>query len=184
LPASPTQKPEGARRDYAAEGMRFEHIARGLRITRPWSKTSGGFILLWAAIWLGMIYFLTGLTRHRDVEFAMWASLPGMFMTYAAMTRFFNRTEIDIGRDSITVRHAPLPWLWRRRFATRDVAAVHTGVKRIYYRGGPHDEFRIVLELKSGKMSMLLKGIEMSSAQMYAIAEAVCDYLGVPVYID
>jgi hypothetical protein len=184
MPTSPIRQTESARREYEIEGAQFLRSVNGMRITRPWEKKSGYALLLWVAVWLGMIGFLTGLGGHRDVEFTAWATLPGVFMAYAAMTRFFNSTVIDLTPECIRVRHTPLPWALGLRVATRDVTALRVRVKRVYYRGGPVDECRILFERTNGKQAMLVRGLEMSALEMSGIAATMSDYLGVPVHAD
>lgn len=164
--------------------MRLKRSGRALRIERPWVRKAGYAYVIWAAVWFGMTGFLTSLGGHRDLEFTAWMALPGIMMMYVAVTRFFNRTVIDITPANITLHHAPLPWPGRRHVSTRDVDAVRVRVKRVYYRGGPFNECWISLERKNGKISMLVKGLEMPVRQMYAIADAMRDHLGVPVYED
>ncbi len=136
-------------------------------------------------MWLGLVGFLTGLGGHRDLEFTIWASLPGIVMAYAAMTRFFNRMVIDVTPDSIMVRQTPLPWALRRHVSTRDVAALRVKVTRLNYRGtGPLDNCQISLARTNGKQSILVRGLEMSALEMSGIAAAISDYLGVPVHAD
>lgn len=115
----------------------------------------------------------------------MWASLPAVFMAYAAMTRFFNSLVIDITPDSITVDQTPLPWALRRGVSTRNAAAVRIKVRRLHYRGtGPLDNCHISLELTNGKRSMLVRGLEMSALEMSGIAADISDYLRVPMHAD
>jgi hypothetical protein len=168
----------------AVEGIRMEQTSRGLHIERAWRRGSGYILLVWVAVWLGIVRFFTSLGGHRDVEFTAWMSMPGVIMAYVALTRFVNRTVIDISPSDIALRHEPLPWPGRRRLAISEIAAVHIRQKTMYYRGGRSVECWISLERKNGTTSMLVKGLEMSVPQMYSIAGAVAGFLGVPVHGD
>lgn len=180
----PQRCSDGAPSEQFIDGVRIERGVRGLRITRPWAKAAGYAMLLWVAVWFGVVSFFTSLGSHRDIAPMLLLALPGIGMAYAAMTRLFNKTVIEVTRNVITVCHSPLPWPGRRRFMVPDVKSLHVKVKKIYAKAGPHDECWIMVARANGKKSVLLKGLEMSALQMSGIAAAISGYLGVPVYAE
>jgi hypothetical protein len=130
-----------------------------------------------------MVSFLASLGAQQDGRLMLLLALPGIGMGYAAMTRLFNRTIIDVTPAAITIHHAPLPWAGRRRIPTRDVKALNVRVKKIRARP-PYDECSLAVERMSGKQSTLLKGLEMSAIQVSGIAATLSDFLDVPVHAD
>jgi len=171
-------------REQTFDGVRIEYTARGLRITRPWQKVAGYGMLFWVVVWFGMVSFFTSLGGNQNDGLTLLLAIPGVAMVYTALTRFFNKTIIDITPAHIEVYHEPLPWPGRRRFMVCDVKALHVKVKKIHAKGATIDESWILIENNKGKKSMLVKGIEMSALQMSGIAATVSDYLGVPVYAE
>jgi hypothetical protein len=69
---------------------------RSLRITRSWVRTAGYGMLLWVAVWFGMVVFFASLGARQDGRLMLMLALPGIGMAYAAVTRFLNRTVIDV----------------------------------------------------------------------------------------
>jgi hypothetical protein len=160
-------------------GLLIERLRPGLRITRPWSKIAGYASLAWVALWFGVIHFFTSLGQQSsDVPYLL--ALPGIAMGYVALTRLFNRTVIEIGAGRISLRHQPLPWFGRRHFAIAEVYGLHTEIRKIYAKGHTVAECWIFIVRGNGKKTMLLKGIELSVAQMNYIAGVMCNYLEVP----
>ena len=139
-------------------------------------------MLLWVAVWFGMVHFFTSLGPPGSISYLL--SIPGILMGYGAVTRFVNRTVIDITADEIVLRHEPLPWPGKRRFSTEDVQGLFAGIKKIRGKGYTVDECWIFL-LRSHsnqiKKIMLLKGLGMSESEMVEIAAAISQYLGVPL---
>lgn len=137
-------------------------------------------MLLWVALWLGLTHFLTSLSPTTEPGDRLLL-IPALLMGYCALTRFVNRTVIEISAKGVVVRHQPLPWWGNRRLAVQDVQALQTGVKRIYAKGHTVHEYRIFVIRAHGRKTMLLKGIELTLAQMDCIVTAIADYLQVPL---
>src|SRR5689334_17827808 len=87
------QSSEGNNRIF--DGVQVERDARGLRITRPWSKVAGYAMLAWTAVWFGLVSFFLTLGHASGGWQDLLVALPGIAMAYAALTRFFNRTLIE-----------------------------------------------------------------------------------------
>jgi len=168
--------PEDFTVERVIDDVVIERGAHGLRITRPWSRTAGYAALGWVAIWCGLATFFATLGPGTPDSGALLLALPGLAMGYVAATRFLNRTVIEVAPSGIVLRHRPLPWPGGRRFDARDVAALDIETRDIHARGHTYQECRILVRRRSGTMTVLLKGLEMSG-----IAAAIGDCLGLPL---
>lgn len=161
----------------APDGIRIEHNTQGLHIIRYWSKAAGCFMLVWVAVWLGMVGFLFSLGGHSLDWFALIPALPALIMSYAAMTRFFNYTLIDVTPSRLLVRHKPLLWSLSKHFATHDIHLLCAAVKKVYAKGGIINVYQVMIIRQDGKKKVLLSGLEMSESQMNFIVDAINEYL-------
>lgn len=170
-----------SRNRRSIDGLLIEKNASNLIITRNWSKNSGYATLIWIAVWVGLVTFFTSL-GHQPIDMSIIIPyLPAIAMGYVAMTRFLNRTVIDVGPSQMTLRHMPIPWLGNKRYAIKDITGLHAETRRIYAKGHTVDECWLLIVRQGGKKSLLLKGLEMSELQLSYIAAALSEYLDVPL---
>ena len=163
------------------DGLTIEKSLGGLTIARRWSRPAGYAILLWIAVWTGLVAFFTSLGHQPADGLARALYLPAIAMGYVALTRFLNRTVIEVGTSEMTVRHLPLPWPGNKRFPTQDIMGLHEEIRKIHAKGHTVDECRLLVVRRNGKKAILLKGLEMTDMQMSRIAAAIGDCLGVPL---
>ena len=64
IAAPPLRGREAARRDQTIDGVQVESSVGNLRITRPWAKAAGYGMLLWIAMWYGVVGFFTSLGAY------------------------------------------------------------------------------------------------------------------------
>lgn len=171
----------GSRDESMLDGLRIERSATQLRITRHWPSASGWASLAWVAVWFGLVGFFLSLSEYPAGGSSLLLALPGIAMTYVALARFFNHTQIGVDPSRLIVRHAPLPWPGSKHFATRDVSGLHVETRRVHAKGNPYDECWIFIVRQDGRQAALLKGLEMSDLEASRIAAAMSGYLGVPV---
>lgn len=161
--------------DHALHGIRIEH-GRGLRIIRNWFSVAAYIMLGWSAVWFGLIYFFLSLGGHSLEWVAFFPMLPGIVVMYVAITRFFNYTLIDVNQARLIVRHLPLPLIFGKQFATRDIDYLYGDIESVYTQSGMHI-YRVMVMRQDGKKRVLLSGLEMSGIQMDFIVSAINTYL-------
>ncbi|AKT44006.1 hypothetical protein [Chondromyces crocatus] len=108
---------------------------------------------------LGMVFLLLG-ARHGWFEVSFHALLKILFVgsgafyiTYITVAEILNHTQITVSRDSLTVRHGPVPWSGN---CTLDVRRIR-GFQAEHYkplRGSAH--FRLRVLFTDGQDTLLL----------------------------
>ncbi|MGB3800661.1 MAG: hypothetical protein WA952_12675 [Lewinella sp.] len=121
------------------ENLEIERHSNRLTITYRWRTPAAYFMLLFAAVWNGilMIFLFTG---------AGWAIslhlLIGLLVGYYAISLLLNMTTITVNSQQLMVKHGPLPTLSRNRIV------ISREIEQLYLtRGG---------SMKSGKKTTQL----------------------------
>jgi hypothetical protein len=110
-PASSPPRPEVA----MPRGIVIEDLGRDLTIDRRWFSPGVLFLLLFAGLWDGFLIvtwtasFANG-GGSQVLLFTLLHAIAGAFLSYIAAASFLNTTRIAVDRDTLTVRHGPLPW--------------------------------------------------------------------------
>lgn len=131
LPPEPEPPVPAARRDAtplpAARGkvprpdsIGLDQTSEGLRLTYRWFSPVFFFLLFFCIAWDSFLVFwywmgLQGMAQAGPMAIIMLVFpiahvAVGIGLTYFTIAGFLNRTWIDVTRDSLSVRHGPVPW--------------------------------------------------------------------------
>jgi hypothetical protein len=151
-----------------------------LRIVRRWYGPEHIGLLIFSLVWIGLVlHFLSAAVfAHAGVPDMLIAGVLlviGLLPTYAALSGLLNRTEITVDRDTLSVRHGPLPTP-----GTRELPAV--AVRQLFVveqrgnKGGVWYELRVVVA--QGPVVALARGLTNPQQALY-LERAIEDHLGI-----
>ncbi len=85
----------------------------GLNIERSWFSPRIIFLTFFTVFWDGfMIFWYSESFRTGNYVMALFGSLHGLvgvFLTYAVLTGYINKTRITVTPQSLMIRHGPIP---------------------------------------------------------------------------
>lgn len=109
--------------------VRVEELpAGGLRLSWSWWRWSYVFLIFFTIAWDGFLVFWYAMAifghEKTGSAFSWFAILfpichvaVGVGLTYFLIAASCNRTTIELGRETLRVRHAPVPWIGNRDIA-------------------------------------------------------------------
>ncbi len=159
------------------DGLEVQRGQQRLRLWRRWLSPAVYVMGGWAIVWFTITNFLLSLGGHPPTLVNLYVAVPGLFMTYAALTRVFNQTLIEVTPTQLVVQHRPLPWALGKRLATQDIQGVYGDFKVVYAKQGRVDVQRVMVVRANGRKTVLLSGIELTEPQRDFIVAELCGYL-------
>ncbi len=175
--AAPMAHPSPSHPHPLPAGLEVQRGHQRLRLWRRWLTPAVYVMGGWAIVWFAVTHFLLSLGGHPPTLVNLYVALPGLFMTYAALTRVLNQTLIEVTPTQLVVQHRPLPWALGKRLATQDIQGVYGDFKVVYAKQGRVDVQRVMVVRANGRKTVLLSGIELTELQRDFIVAELCDYL-------
>lgn len=110
------------------EGFELIETAQGKLIRRKWFSWAVVPLLIFAIVWDGFLIFWYGAAVASDGE-APWIMIlfplghvaVGVGITYFVICSFFNKTDVLITSDEVSIITHPLPWPGSKRVPARDI---------------------------------------------------------------
>jgi hypothetical protein len=100
-------------------------------------------------------------------------------LTYGTLTRWVNRTRIIVDRETVTVRHGPLPWLGNKKLEASTCRQFYRNEVEHRGKGGPTRTYEVCALTRDGRIVKLLDGLSgLTSDQAFFIAQQLEEYLG------
>jgi len=98
-------------------------------VERRWFTPTLFFMVFFCLFWDGFLVFWYGMAIHGGavgmLVFPLLHVGAGVWITYATLAGFVNRTRIAVADGVLSVRHGPLPWRGNREIPTADLAQLY-----------------------------------------------------------
>lgn len=162
-PASdPVQRPRPAvelpRRFTVEDGL------QGLVIRRRWFQPSFVFLAGFCVIWNGFLFAWYSFAGPEApllvLVFPALHVALGLGLTYFTLAGFLNTTTIQVGADSIQVRHAPLPWPGVAHIPAMRVTQLFCKERIHRGKNGSRSTYEVWAVLDDGPTKKLVSGLD------------------------
>jgi formylglycine-generating enzyme required for sulfatase activity len=181
----------------ATDGLVIRSGGSGLDMVQRWvgDRTIG--MSVFAAVWLAGTGYLTWAWHTRlgtrpawplDTDFfvmplAIDAILlaAGLLMAYRALAEWLNRTRLTVNRQTLSVRHGPVPWPGNIDVAVADIRELH--VKQARWGTGrgygmrPQYKHEVHATMADGRSRKLVGGFATHSDALH-VSKGITQYLG------
>lgn len=165
------------------KGFELNYFDEYMQITRVWHGVQTYFLLLFALIFNG-VWIENGIV---EILFSDRELLPKLFplifvflglgLLYSTVATWLNKTQIYVSKNSIEVKHQPVPWLGSKKIKADTIEQLFVEEK---YRGSSNDNPRYtynVLGLTSENVQFkLIAGLEFRDHARF-IEKTIEDYL-------
>ena len=167
-------------------GFEIEFFDDYMEITRTWFNVFNFvgmliFILAFNGLWMSS-GFLEILMSDREwllKLFALVFIILGVSSVYLSIATFFNKTQILVSRDTIEIKHRPIPWFGNKRVEINNLKQLF--VKEKYWgssNNNPKLTYNVHGLTKEDKQFKLITGFKTSNQALY-IEQEIEKYLGI-----
>ncbi len=167
------------------KGFEVNYFDEYMQITRVWHGVKTYFILLFALVFNGVWInngFVEILLSDRELLPKLFFSIfivLGLSLLYFTVATWLNKTQIYVSKNSLEIKHQPVPWLGNKKIKADNIEQLFVEEK---YRGSSNNNPRYtynVLGLTSeGTQFKLIGGFE-SRYHARFIEKTIEDYLGI-----
>lgn len=136
-----------------------------LVIALSWYSPRLWFLLIFCIAWDGLLIGLYASMFLNTIHSIPLLLIPtvhlaiGIGLTYYTISGFVNKSWITVTPDSITVRHAPLPWPGNRVIMSAELAQLYSEETVDRGRKGSRITYNLSAMLKDGRKTSLLSGL-------------------------
>jgi hypothetical protein len=125
-----------------------------------------GFLLLWYGIAFSVASDAQPMSLVMLV-FPIAHVAVGVGLTYFTLAGFVNRTHIEVNRDRLCIRHAPLPWKGNQELAGRQLTQLYG--EEVLHRGrnGVSTTYTLLALDREGRKVKLLSGLTEKDQVLY-----------------
>lgn len=167
------------------KGFEVNYFDKYMQITRVWHGVKTYFIFLFALIFNGVWIgngFVEILLSDRELlpklGFSIFIVL-GFGLLYFAIATWLNKTQIYVSKNTIEIKHQPVPWLGNKKIKADNIEQLFVEEK---YRGSSNNNPRYSYNLlgltSEGTQFKLIAGCE-SRYHARFIEKTIEDYLGI-----
>ncbi len=142
-----------------------------IRYVRRWYSSTVWLVLAFCVFWDAFLVFwyMTALSSAHphpmQILFPLMHVGVGVFLTYRAITGFFNRSEISISGGKLAIHHGPFPWPGGKTLDVRTITQLYCDEKRRVNDGRHNSFYRLNAVLSDGSATTLLAaGLERDQA--------------------
>jgi hypothetical protein len=167
------------------KGFDLNYFDDYMQITRVWHGLQTYALLLFSLIFNGVWIgngFVEILFSERELLpklFSLVFPLLGLGLLYFTIATWLNKTQIYVSKNSIEVKHKPVPWFGSKRIKADNIEQFFVEEK---YKGSSNGNPRYlynVLGLTSESVQVkLISGLEYRDHARY-IEKTIEDYLGI-----
>jgi hypothetical protein len=139
--------------------------SQAITIEKKWYSTRYVLLFLFSLIWNSFPFVFYPAIVLEQVSlvaylFLILYAIAGIWMFYSAICGFINKTSIQADKESIRVRHNPLPWTGQRSILKQDIDQVYV-VQQIHFnKGTSYITYSVDLLTKYDKTLTLLEGLD------------------------
>ena len=167
------------------KGFELNYFDEYMQITRVWHGLQTYALLLFALIFNGLWIgngFVEILFSERDLLTKLSSlifPLIGLGVLYFTIATWLNKTQIYVSKNSIEVKHKPVPWFGNKRIKADNIEQFFVEEKLKGSSNGNRRYSYSVLGLTSENVQVkLISGLEFQDQARY-IEKTIEDYLGI-----
>ena len=129
------------------------------------------FVIIWDYFFVYKLHY-----SETPLIFLLPYIFIGIWITYANIATYINKTYVKINQSSLSIRHAPIPWLGNKTLNTRDIEKVYSEMTLI---GGksPQLLYSVCIVLKNKDNIKLISRMVHDAAAVF-ITQEIKRYLG------
>ena len=162
-------------RAKAAVPPRFhvEEQGTSTRISWRWFSAKHLMMLAFCVFWDGFLFFWygTALTAKNPPLIMLLFPLlhvgVGVWLTYTTLAGLLNRTDIDVNRTELTLRHGPLPWPGNQTLPGRSLAQLYVEEVIKQRKNGQTTEYHLLAVDREGRKVKLLTNLDEKDQALY-----------------
>ena len=157
--------------------------SRGSELLLRYSWFNAGIVFLtfFCIAWDGFLIFWYGIALSQPhipwimVLFPICHVAVGVGLTYTVLCGYLNKTEIQVNRNQLRVRHYPLPWPGQLSLPTHDVEQLFS----VEIRGNKGARsYQVCALLRGGRKVMFLRSTGSSDRALY-VEQQIESFLGI-----
>lgn len=167
------------------KGFELNYFDEYMQITRVWHGVQTYFLLLFALIFNG-VWIGSGFVEILFSERELLTKLSslvfvflGLGLLYFTIATWLNKTQIYVSKNSIEVKHQPVPWRGSKKIKADTIEQFFVEKKHVGSSNGNPRYTYNVLGLTSENMQVkLIAGLEFRDHARF-IEKTIEDYLGI-----
>ncbi|MEO0733754.1 MAG: hypothetical protein AAFZ52_13035 [Bacteroidota bacterium] len=134
--------------------IQVERRSNALEIDYNWRMPGLWFMVLWSVIWnFGcFVALLAGAGLFISIHL-----IVGLLVGYFTLTRLFNKSQITVNRQTMQLRHGPLPWPFTKNEDIPARALTQLYVDKSSTKVNNKATYNLVAKLDTGATVKLLK---------------------------
>lgn len=158
----PIETPKNAKRVTALPTKyKISRASDGTAITWSWAGKSGWILIPFALVWIAMTFPIAVEFMKEPIDAPPIPLLPlaiGAFLLIHAIMKLINKTTINASRQSLYMKHHPIPWRGNFKIATDNIEQLFvTRTQRSNKETSWHAP-ALQLITKDGQRHQLLRG--------------------------
>ncbi|MEM7179954.1 MAG: hypothetical protein AAF518_03505 [Spirochaetota bacterium] len=164
------------------KGIEFAQSPDGLTIQFRWFRWTYVFMAFFSLFWNGFMAVWMWITITQGIyAFSIFGCLHagvGIYLAYNTITGFFNKTIIKANRQTLSIRHTPLPWPGKRDIDSQDLSQLYSKAAISRNRNSTSVSYQVHAIAKNNTHISLVKNLESSEQALY-IEQAIENHLGI-----
>lgn len=144
-----------------------------LKMSWRWFRAQTLFLLFFCVAWDSFLLFWYGIaltakqTPWIMVIFPIAHVAVGVGLTYSTVASLFNTTVVEVGRDTLRVKHGPIPWRGNLKLAAEDVMQIFCDEKVTRGKNGSTVTYQVNAVLYGNRTVSLVSGLEDRQQALY-----------------
>lgn len=165
--------------------LKFDELAGEMTVSFRWMGIHAFFLVPFCIVWNGFIFFIYSMLFSEDVPiFVMLFPLihlsVGLCLLYYTICLFVNRTFITANKQSLSVRHAPMPWLGTKSISVPEIDQLFVKEKVSRGKNGTSVSYLLYAKLTSGKEVKIVRGETLGESDSVQLVESKLEqFLGI-----
>ncbi|WNJ18414.1 hypothetical protein [Pontibacter sp. G13] len=163
--------------------IRIEKLDGALHIRYRWMVLSlMPLMVVFTSVCIGMPAYLMYLGQPIMPEYGIWGQRVLYFVMgfclYFTLVFFFNRSDIHINSEELTIRHLPFPWIkGNKRLPVSEIHDLAVKRKVTKSREGTHEKFYLIAKLQNGETFELLSIPNQSQEETKLLEETLDEFV-------
>lgn len=183
-PVSVQQAVSQARRPLVEmpKGITVQDTEMGLAITYRWFNLTTIGLIVFAVFWNGFMLFWHTMALMTSAYmmslFGLLHTAVGIFVGYIALAGIFNTTTITADRETLSIRHGPLPWPGNRQVPVHTLTQIYCQENISHTRNGTQYSYELAAILQDAGRQKLVGKFNTPLQALY-IEQELERYLGI-----